>query len=268
MEQDNIEGNSNDNVSVDKSQIVDVGNKTKFDFSLPPVTEKTGGFIDDDVEWSDDEHDADEFTGAYVGQEKPTEKSDENLPSEIEQFRGTPSRSGEAYDPSQHAWPAKQTPKTGRWSRKKKTREESEAAPEATNALFRKAAQINASVYAAAHQIPFGDAGKLEHEKDLLGLIDALERYYLSNGLPDMSPKTEVLLQAALYTHSVSSRQPNSERVKKVFFVAYNFVASKLGFKKRKEKIAAQQVKLTPDDAEELNDIPGEHGYNEYFEGE
>ena len=208
------------------------GGNNLFDFELPPVTAKTGGFVSDDIEWGS--------AGEATEPEAPKLSAHQRAFSELdhaEQFRGTLSKGGERYDPAIHKWPAVETPKRGKWSRKTKRdteREETNGGKRATNALFRKTAESQAHIYAALHTLPFGEDGKLLDPDELRGLIDSLERYYMMHGLKEMSPGAEVFFQMATYSAGVVQRESNWQRFKGWCFGAYNWVAPKLGLKKKK----------------------------------
>lgn len=197
-----------------------------FNFSLPDVTKEAGGYI------ADDNDPADAIERVETGEQITTSTEPAKPWDAYEKERGTPDDHGTPFDPREHHCPPTKTV-SGKW-RKKSAKQKREwgftkegAPPEGTtsNAEFRKAAQNMAYLYANAHRAAFPDAEP--DDKELLPLVNAWERKMLQDGLTELPPNVDLILNSGLYTVGVAQREKNQSVVDKIkgqFSNAYNWV--------------------------------------------
>lgn len=169
-------------------------------FELPPVSEKTDDFVDDDEPEKEEK-----ISGFDDG---------ENLEKPTDEYRGLMDDKGNPFDPAIHKTPPEKTP-TGRWKRIPKQKREAGETGE-PNALYRKQAQNFANLYASLHVTAFGSDGAVDKQA-LAPLVDSLELYFMEEGLRELSPKAQVMLSGFNYSTIICSREPNAEKLKRWF---------------------------------------------------
>lgn len=193
--------------------------KTLLSFELPEVSEQTSDFIDSDEEQAQPEN---ETVFTQVEEQEETD-----------QFRGLMDEKGNAFDPTIHKTPPEKTP-TGRWKRLSKTQKQQTTQKE-SNAVYAKAAQNAAVSYANLHVSLFGKEGYIE--KDALPMLsDALEAYFIENGVEEFDPKWQVLIAAGNYSTIVCTREKNADKLKAWFNPLFKKVKSLFGFAKNDEQ--------------------------------
>lgn len=192
-------------------------------FELPDVTETAGDFQDvEETTTQDDTSNRDSQPGP-------------------EDYRGTPDKKGNPYDPAIHAYPPDMTGKLGKWKRKPKA--EREQKPQEPNAQFRQAAQNWAVLYANMHRPIFKEHAEIDKDA-LMVLTDSLENYFMSEGIKEMNPKAGVLVGMMNYTGVIVDRPPNKEKVLNWAGKLKNTILSLLG---KKPKIQEQKTNAHTD---------------------
>lgn len=173
----------------------DSGVSLSPDMTLPPVTDKTDGFVDD------------------------TQDSTYKAP---DSYRGTLDEKGKEFDPSLHRYPPELTA-TGRW--RKLPKNEQRRAPDeqldTNNAAYLREGEKMARLYADLHQIPFGPDGGLLDKSDLLQMRDAWAAKYAEDGLQQMAPIWQIILSSGLYTLGVVQRPTIWERVRAWYLITF-----------------------------------------------
>lgn len=123
-----------------------------------------------------------------------------------ESVRGTLSRSGEPFDPAIHVYPPSENKKSGAWRKRAKAIQHATTNDELPNANYRKEAEKTARLYAAIHQLAFGDDGKLTDAADIVPMVDAWELYFHENGLRKMPTWAQLVISHSAYTWGVVRR--------------------------------------------------------------
>lgn len=138
---------------------------------------------------------------------------------EAEQYRGLRDDNGREFDPSIHVVPPEKTP-TGRWKRKGKKQQQKQAEngeqETTSNIDYRKEAQKAAILYASLHAIPFPTDSKPNPQQFSM-LTDAIEQYYMAEGIQEIPPSINLLLSAGMYSQEIVTRPTNLEKCKKFF---------------------------------------------------
>ncbi len=201
-------------------------------FDLPPVTEKSTGFItgDDEAEATDDS--VSEGTHPDTGQDSGAGSQDTGGASgdpmaQWHSYRGQLSHKGVPFDPSVHQCPPSET-KAGYWRKKSKAQRKAHgleddagqpnesAQAEGSNATYRQQAQNAATVYAQLHGIIYGEGARVDKPEEITPLIDAYEAYIQQVGGIPVSPGWGAILQSGMYTQSVATKERNIEKTRKV----------------------------------------------------
>jgi len=254
-------------------------------FDLPPVTEKSTGFITgEDDSAPGDSVPPDDDTG--IGQISGADRQDSGASSgdpldEWKAYRGQLSRKGVAFDPSVHQCPPSET-KAGYWRKKSKAQRKAhgleddagqpdeKAQAESGNANYRQQAQNLAWIYAQLHAPLYGEGAKTDPE-ELAGLVDAYEAYVQQKGGIPISPGWGALLGSAMYTQAIATRKSNMEKTRE-YMRGIGGIFRKLGEKlkivkpKRKPQNEQKQEQEKGGDNARFNS--GEFGQRENESGE
>lgn len=192
--------------------------------TLPPVSGEDTGFKD-------------EPENETPEQSETGESVEYNEIDEAEKYRGTPDDKGKPYDPMIHVFPPEKTA-TGRWKKIPKSKLADKVKETEPNISYRREAEKMANLYAAIHQIPFGNDGKPTSRDDLLPLVDSWERYMMENGKTEIPAGLDLAITSGLYTFEICQREPNRKKLKDWFAP----LLEKIGFgkKKREKKENAQ----------------------------
>ena len=209
-------------VPTDKdATIVPKVKKSLLQFDLPPVTEQSTGYIDDDPidNVSPDSGHETESIESPIGDSENAEK-----------MRGALDDKGHAYDPAIHTYPPEKTGKLGKWKRKPKG-QQGESGEVKSEAAYQLAAQRYAELYGNTHVTIWGHEAGIETPEHLKPLCDSIKSYLEAEGYSEINPKLAIGLSAFNYTMSILQRPTVWEQLTKQMTPVVKWVKSTLGIK-------------------------------------
>lgn len=213
----------------------DLHNASNFD--LPPVTEKTDGFID-------------EKTNQYTEQQTAQESAP---PNPAEKYRGQLSSKGDKYSPGVHEYPPREN-KSGMWAKirgkKGQPKPQEHVQAEQTGVNMRAYSENLALLYGDGHKVIYGMQGGRVVSEEVSQLANALERYMIEKGAIETSAGLSVLINTIAYTRGVAARPENKTVNQKIIAFGARIFAPVIRWFKKPEKQPPQpaQVQEQPSD--------------------